>query len=79
MLLEAWARHTLIWITRWEEDGPAPLHAEWRGLAHRMGEEITQGGITGTWLGVDERFGMLLRAGETTHLLPLSAQLETET
>ena len=76
-LLESWARHTLTWITRWEEDGAAPLHAEWRGLAHGMGEEITQNGQTGTWLGVDERFGMLLRDGETTHLIPLSSQLET--
>lgn len=78
-LLEAWARHTLVWINTWEEEGPRALHAEWQGLAWRMGEEITQNGLTGTFIGVDERFGMLLRAGETTHLIPLSTVLETTT
>lgn len=75
-LLESWARHTLVWITRWETDGVAPLHAEWRGLAQGIGEEITQGDLSGTYLGVDERFGMLLRDDETTHLIPLSTLLE---
>jgi len=75
-LLEAWARHTLVWINRWEDEGAQPLHAEWRGLAWGMGEAITQGGLTGTWLGVDEDFGLLLRDGETTHLIPLTTVLE---
>lgn len=76
-LLESWARHTLVWITRWETDGSAPLHAEWRGLADGIGEAVTQNGISGTWLGVDERFGMLIRDDDTTHLIPLSSILET--
>ena len=75
-LLESWARHTLVWINRWEDEGPRPLHAEWRGLAWNMGEQITQGDLTGTWLGVDEDFGMLLRDGGTTHLIPLTTVLE---
>jgi len=78
-LIEAWARHTLNWINRWEDDGPRALHAEWRGLAHGMGEEITQSGQTGTFLGVDENFGMLLRVNAETRLIPLSTVLETET
>lgn len=75
-LLESWARHTLNWISRWERESTPPLHAEWRGLAHGMGEEISQGGLTGTFLGVDENFGMLVRDSETTHLLSLSTLLE---
>jgi len=75
-LLESWARHTLNWITRWEEEGAASVHAEWRGLAHGMGEETRQNGLDGTFLGVDEDFGMLLRDGETTHLIALSTLLE---
>ena len=75
-LLESWARHTLNWITRWEDEGTAPVHAEWRGLAHSMGEETSQNGFSGTFLGVDEDFGMLLRDGETTHLIALSTLLE---
>ena len=77
-LLESWARHTLVWITRWEADGVAPLHAEWRGLAHGIGEDIAQAGVSGTWLGVDERFGMLIRDADTTHLIPLSTVLEAD-
>ena len=77
-LLEAWARHTLNWINRWEQDGPRSLHEEWRGLAYAMGEEVSQNGLTGTFMGVDENFGMLLRDDEgTTHLIPLSSLLET--
>lgn len=78
-LLEAWARHTLNWITRWEEDGPRPLHAAWRGLAHGLGEDAAIAGLAGTFVGIDEDFGMLLRddAG-TTHLVPLTAVLETQ-
>lgn len=76
MLLESWARHTLVWINRWSADGVAPLHAEWRGLAQDIGQDITQGDLSGTYLGVDENFGMLLRDAETTHLIPLSTVLE---
>jgi biotin-(acetyl-CoA carboxylase) ligase len=77
-LLEAWARHSLVWINTWEDAGPRALHAEWRGLAWRMGEEVTQSGHTGTFQGVDDRFGMLLRVEDTTHLIPLTALLETQ-
>ena len=79
-LLEAWSRHTLVWINRWAEEGVAPLHAEWRGLAHRMGEEIALdrpgGAMHGVFVGIDERFGLLLRQGGETRLVPLSALLE---
>ena len=75
-LLESWSRHTLVWINRWSDDGAAPLHGEWRGLAHGLGEEIAVGGRTGLFVGTDERFGMLLREGTATSLLPLSGLLE---
>ncbi|MGJ8547147.1 MAG: DUF4444 domain-containing protein [Sulfitobacter sp.] len=75
-LLEAWARHSLHWINRWEGEGNAPLHAEWRGLAHGIGDDITMAGKTGQFLGVDEHFAMLLRDAQTTHLIPLTTILE---
>lgn len=75
-LLEAWARHTLVWINTWEDDGPRALHAEWRGLAWGMGEPLRHGDLSGTWLGVDEDFGMLLRVGDATRLIPLTTLLE---
>jgi biotin-(acetyl-CoA carboxylase) ligase len=75
-LIEAWARHTLNWITRWEAEGNRALHADWRGLAHGMGQAHTQGDQSGTFLGVDEDFGMLLRQGDDTRLIPLTTLLE---
>jgi len=75
-LIEAWARHSLNWIARWDDAGVKPLHDEWRGLAFGLGEETSQNGHRGTFVGVDERFGMLLRDGEATHLIPLTMLLE---
>ena len=45
-------------------------------MLHDLGEEIEMDGMTGTFLGVDERFGMLLRDGGETRLIPLTALLE---
>ncbi len=75
-LIEAWARHTLHWIARWEEDSGRSLHAEWRGLAHGVGEPTTRAGSSGTFLGVDEDFGMLLRNDSDTRIIPLTTLLE---
>lgn len=71
-LTEAWVRHTLVGINRWSDEGVAPLHKDWRGLAQGIGEPIEMAGHSGTFLGVDERFGMLLRDETTTHLIPLT-------
>ena len=79
-LIESWSRHTLSWINRWSDDGNAPLHAEWRSLAHGMGETVALiycgEELSGTFVGIDERFGMLIRIGGDTRLLPLSGLLE---
>lgn len=75
-LLESWARHTLVWINRWGDEGNAPLHGEWIGLAIGIGEDIDIYGKSGTFLGVDDRFGMLIRDADTTHLVPLSHLLK---
>lgn len=75
-LLEAWVKHTLVGINRWSDDGAAPVHREWRGLAYGIGENTEMDGISGTFLGVDERFGMLIRDEVTTHLVPLTHILE---
>lgn len=75
-LLEAWVRHTLVGINTWTDSGAATLHKEWRGLAFGIGEDATQGALSGTFVGIDERFGMLLRDGQTTRLIPLTDVLE---
>ncbi len=73
-LVESWSRHMLTWLNRWQEDGNAPLHAEWMGLLRGVGEPV---GETGVFLGTDERFGMLIRDGADTHLRPLTELLES--
>jgi BirA family biotin operon repressor/biotin-[acetyl-CoA-carboxylase] ligase len=78
-LLESWTRHTLVWINRWSGEGVAPLHSEWRGLAMGIGKAVNVGALSGTFVGVDERFGMLVRDEDTTHLVPLSSVLENDT
>jgi len=75
-LLESWARHTLVGINRWEEDGAEPLHKEWRGLARDIGESVQIQDKSGTFVGVDERFGLLLRDAEVTTLIPMTTLLE---
>ncbi len=75
-LLEAWVRHTLAQINIWSDDGVAPLHKEWSGIAHGIGDPISVAGQTGDFIGVDERFGMLLRDANNTHLIPLTQLLE---
>lgn len=75
-LLESWARHSLTWINRWTDDGMPPIHEAWRAKAHGIGEDAEQDGQTGTFVGLDERGGMLLRTDAETRLIPLSTMLE---
>ena len=75
-LIESWARHSLHWINRWEDLGPKALHSEWRGLVFDLDTQVTVQGQSGTFIGVDEDFGMLLRDKETTRLIPLTTLLE---
>lgn len=79
-LLESWTRHTLVWINNWLDDGMAPLHADWRSRAFSMGDEISltvQGDTySGTFVGIDEKGGLLLRTDDETTLIPLTKTLE---
>ena len=75
-LLESWSRHLLNWISRWEDEGMGPLHTEWSGLAHGMGQDGTFLGKTGHFLGLDEKLGLLLRTDGQTMLLPVTDLLE---
>ncbi|MFT7147325.1 MAG: biotin-(acetyl-CoA carboxylase) ligase [Yoonia sp.] len=74
-LLEAWVRHTLVGINAWADAGTAQVHREWSGLAHGLEGEITIGGQTGTYSGLDEDLGLLLKADEKITLVPLTVHL----
>ena len=79
-LLESWSRHILVWVNEVETDGPRALHEAWRGLVRDIGKEVslTLGSdhLSGTFVGLDENFGMLLRNGDDTELIPLTRLLE---
>lgn len=83
-LLEAWARHTLVWLNDLDDPrGRAALHREWRSLAWKIGESVTLpldgNQIPGTFLGIDENFGMLLKTEDgATRLIPLSTLIEDQ-
>jgi len=72
-LIESWSRHSLNWINRWEQDGMAPLHEAWRGRAWGIGEALPDGG---TFVGIDEHGGRLVKTAEGTRLDPLTRLLE---
>jgi len=73
LLLESWARHGLVWINRWLDEGFRPLHDAWRERAWNLGEPLAEGGL---FVGLDETGGMLVRTGRTTELRPLTSMLE---
>ena len=78
-LLEAWARHTLVGINTWTDSGTAQIHREWQGLAHGLEGEVTAGSLTGTYIGLDDRLGLLLKIDDTTTLIPLTTNLTRPT
>lgn len=74
-LLEAWARHTLVEINAWADDGPARVHRNWLAVAHGRDSDMTIAGHSGTFIGIDENLGLLLKTGDTTRLIPLTTLL----
>ena len=70
-----------------QQDHPSPRSIQLReralkqlvlktGMLAGLGEDVARGGHEGRFLGVDERFGMLIREGATTRLRPLTDLLE---
>ena len=78
-LLEAWVRHTLVGINTWSDSGAGQIHREWRGLAHGLEGSINLAGHMGTYIGLDDRLGLLLKIDDNTTLIPLTANLTRPT
>lgn len=72
-------RHTLLGINKWADSGAAPLHREWIGLAYGLEGEVTVKGRTGTYTGLDEDLGLLLKIGDKIELVPLTETLTRPT
>lgn len=75
-LIETWARHMMNWLHIFLTDGFAPLHENWRGRAFKLGEAVTAP-VPGTFVGLDEWGGMILKDQERTRILPLTRLLES--
>ncbi len=67
-LIEAWGRHMMNWLHIYLTDGFEPLHREWLTKA--------DGRDDGSFLGLDERGGLLLKDDQGTRILPLTNLLE---
>lgn len=74
-LLEAWVRHTLVQINDWADGGTARLHRDWLALAHGRDADMTMAGQHGTFIGLDETLGLLLKSDGASRLIPLTALL----
>jgi len=70
-LIESWSRHMLYWINRFEDEGFAPIHKNWCGKCEEIGTNTNEG----TFLGLDDKGGMILRDGDTTIVRPLTELL----
>jgi len=80
-LLEAWARHSLLWLNELDDPkGRSGLYRAWENLAWNLGRAISLPldgtRLGGTFLGLDENFGMVLKTASDTRLIPLSALIE---
>ncbi len=69
-LLEAFGRHFLSWINRWQEDGVGPVQQAWlkraTGLGRPIEIEVAGRKLSGTFAGLTEHGGMrLVRTGVT--------------
>ncbi len=69
-LLESWSKHTLLWLTKYLDDGFEKVHSEWRPRCDTLGQEI-ETPRAGVFTGLDEMGRMLLRKDGMTETLSL--------
>lgn len=74
-LLEAWARHMMNWLHIFLTEGFQPLHEQWRAKGDGIGGQIDYP-EKGSFIGLDEKGGLILSDGNTTRILPLARPLK---
>lgn len=78
-IVEAFARHFLVWMDRWEEDGFGPIARRWLHCARWGGGEavLDIGGelIAGDIQDIDESGSLVLETQSGRRVLPLTAEL----
>jgi biotin-(acetyl-CoA carboxylase) ligase len=65
-LVAAWARHTLVWINSWADEGPRAIHDAFTGIWHKDDGD----------LGLDPDLGLLRKSDGLTTLMSLTSLLE---
>ncbi|MFN0262996.1 biotin/lipoate--protein ligase family protein [Tepidamorphus sp. 3E244] len=67
-LISSFARHLLVWIHTWSEDGFAAVHETYlfRADGHKEDTELESGGqsASGTFMGLDENGGALIKRAD---------------
>jgi BirA family transcriptional regulator, biotin operon repressor / biotin---[acetyl-CoA-carboxylase] ligase len=80
-LLEAYGRHFLSWINRWQEDGVAPVQQAWLARATGLGKpiEIETGGQRrqGTFAGITDSGALRLVNQGVTQTVSLEDAIRT--
>ncbi|MEM8952105.1 MAG: biotin/lipoate--protein ligase family protein [Pseudomonadota bacterium] len=80
-LLEAFSRHFLAWINRWQGDGVQPVQQAWMSRTLEVGKsvKIDLGGRVreGTFKGLNEQCGLELVDNGRHHVIPLDAAIQT--
>ena len=80
-LVEAFARHFLVWMDRWEEQGLAPIARHWlhRAMAHGADTVLMVGAelVAGSILDLDDSGGLVLDTAAGRRTLPLEPGLLT--
>lgn len=80
MILEAFARHFLVWLNRWEESGLAAIEAAWLGRALGFETEATfaskTGPIKGKVRAISRDGNLVVESGKRKKTLPLSDALK---
>ena len=78
-LLEAFTRHFLTWINRWQDDGFEPVRAMWLCQAPDHGKtieiEVDGKQVSGVFQGIDDDGALLLGQGESTRRIALDTAL----
>ncbi len=79
-LLEAFSRHFLAWINRWQTDGVQPVQQAWMSRTLEVGKPVTidVGGKRreGTFKGLNEQCGLELDDHGRHQVIPLDLAIE---
>ncbi len=70
-LIESYSRHMMNWLHVYLTDGFEPVHREWLSKADGRGGVVAYP-EAGTFVGLDENGGMILKTGDATRILPLT-------